>query len=974
MDFSRQVLFAKLDRKLFKSIEGATLFCKLRGNPYVELGHWLHQILASDDSDMRSIIRHFRLDNDLLENSVAESLNRLPSGASSINDFSHHIDTAIERAWISASIEFDDVEIRCGHLLLALLSTTDLRRILLDICSNFQSIQIQELKKLLASDLNVPLRRNSASNLYDTEHDILFDDARFTTAGERSDQKWLARYCFDLTALAREKKIDPVIGREHEIRTMIDILLRRRQNNPLLTGDAGVGKTAVVEGLALAIANGQVPPALEHVRLLSLDMGALLAGASVKGEFETRLKGVLDEAIASQSPIILFIDEVHTLIGAGGNVGTGDAANLLKPALARGALRTIGATTWIEYKRHIEKDSALTRRFQVLQVPEPEVTSAITMLRGLVDILETHHGVLILDEAVVAAVKFSHRYIPDRQLPDKAISLLDTACARVAVALHASPAPLQMLQFQLSAVQSELDMQKKEHRLGKCDEEQVHKLRKKIVQIEDEVRTQETRWEREKSLTRRILAVRQVISTHALINDASAQAVVKTNVVTGSINDPINGPITSPITSAFTHREESTVSGTQITKFSGADDSTMPLDIVEPVALSNRLHLQGAHIALHVTDCPKTMGIEAASKDSLRKLEAELADYQQDRPLIQSEVNASVIASIVADWTGIPVGRMLKNEIEVVLELSQKLAKRVIGQPSAISVISERFHTARANMGDPDKPIGVFMLVGPSGVGKTETAHAIAEILYGGEQNLITINMNEYQEAHTVSSLKGAPPGYVGYGEGGVLTEAVRRRPYSVVLLDEVEKAHSDVHEVFYQVFDKAGMEDGEGRHVDFRNTVLLLTSNIGSDLLAKLCADPAHIPDTRTLQAALQPELLKAFPAAFIARVCVVPFLPLVGEAITHIIQIHLERICERMLRNHQITLNYSERLVTFIAAQSLSAESGARMPISFIEQRILPELSRYWLIGQGKDAPIKRIWIDVDQDTFVYRTDCNA
>ncbi|MDF0604571.1 type VI secretion system ATPase TssH [Neisseriaceae bacterium TC5R-5] len=880
MALSRQALFGKLNGTLFKSIESATTFCKLRGNPYVELVHWLHQLSQSGDSDLKRIIRHFNVDVEQWERDLTKALEQLPVGASSISDFSHYIELAIERAWIHATLEFADHKVRSSHLLLALLSTPELRRVTLGISSVLQNIPVEQLVDLLPAICQGSVEAGEAA--YDgTELGAALPGEASGAIAETNGKSGLARYCSDLTRLARDGKLDPVLGREHEIRTMVDILLRRRQNNPLLTGEAGVGKTAVVEGLALAIVNGEVPPALAEVRLLSLDVGALLAGASMKGEFESRLKSVLEEATASVQPVIIFIDEVHTLVGAGGAAGTGDAANLLKPALARGALRTIGATTWSEYKKHIEKDPALTRRFQVLQVPEPEEAEATAMLRGLVAMLEKHHGVWIMDEAVSAAVKLSHRYIPARQLPDKAISLLDTACARVAVTLHAPPAPLQNLKFQIESARTELALMVKALVFGKGDQQQVSALEQKIGQLEQESKELEQRWEQERDLTQRVLAARQQL----IADDVEQQAV--------------------------------------------------------------------AEVVL----------------ESLPQLEAQLVAMQQEQPLMQAEVNASVIAAIVADWTGIPVGQMLKDEIDAVLELPEHLSQRVIGQPAALDLISERIQTARANLGDPGKPIGVFMLVGPSGVGKTETALAIADKLYGGEQNLITINMSEYQEAHTVSSLKGAPPGYVGYGEGGVLTEAVRRKPYSVVLLDEVEKAHPDVHEVFYQVFDKGWMEDGEGRHIDFKNTVLLLTSNTGGELLAGLCEDPELIPDTEALREALQPELLKVFPAAFIGRVTVIPYLPLMLDTLERIVRLHLNKVCQRMLSHHNIQLDYSEEVVAHIVSRCPVAETGARMLISFIEQRILPGLSRYWLSQQNEVRKCTAISIVVEDNGFVYQ-----
>ena len=680
-----------------------------------------------------------------------------------------------------------------------------------------------------------------------------------------------------MTVQAREGNIDPVTGREYEIRTMTDILLRRRQNNPLLTGEAGVGKTAVVEGFALAIAQGEVPPALRNVRLLSLDVGALLAGASMKGEFESRLKALLEEAARSPQPVILFVDEVHTLVGAGGTSGTGDAANLLKPALARGTLRTIGATTWSEYKRHIEKDPALTRRFQVLQVAEPEEAAAVAMVRGLVETLEKHHNVLILDEAVRAAVQLSHRYIPARQLPDKAISLLDTAAARVALSLHTPPAHVQYLRQQLKAAEMEQALLLKQAQMG-IRPERGDALAARIVSLKTELAEAEARWQQELELVHTLQAHRQAAP--------------------------------------------------------GEYD-------------------------------------EAA----LQQAQTSLRTWQGEDPVVFPEVGAAVVAAIVSDWTGIPAGRMLKDEASQILELPERLAQRVTGQMNALAQIGERIQTARAGLGDPRKPVGVFLLAGPSGVGKTETALALAEAIYGGEQNLITINMSEFQESHTVSTLKGAPPGYIGYGQGGVLTEAVRRHPWSVVLLDEIEKAHHDVHELFYQVFDKGGMEDGEGVHIDFKNTTLLLTTNVGSELISQLCEDPALMPDPAGLKEALMPELRKHFPAAFLGRMTVIPYLPLDESARSVIARLHLDRLAARMVEQHGVTLVYGDDLIAHIVAHCPAHETGARLLIGYIEQFILPHLSRYWLQAMTEKTSIAHIRIGVNSDEqIVFETDCSS
>ena len=851
MAITRQNLFGKLDETLFRSIESATTLCKLRGNPYVELVHWLNQIWHQDQNDLRLIARHFEVDAEALERGLSQALTRLPSGASTISDFSYHIELAIERAWIYASLECLESRIRSGHLLIAILTTMELRRALFAISSAFERISLEHL----TADFGYITQASPEVGEATSDSGALPGEVNSAIGGQQKSGG-LAQYATDLTALAREGKIDPVTGREPEISTMTDILLRRRQNNPLLTGEAGVGKTAVVEGLAQAIVAGNVPPALAKVRLLALDVVALAAGASMKGEFEARLKAVLDEAIASPQPVILFIDEVHTLIGAGGNAGTGDAANLLKPALARGQLRTIGATTWSEFKRHIEKDPALTRRFQVLQVAEPDEAAAVAMLRGLLPVLEKHHGVWIMEEALQAAVRLSHRYIPARQLPDKAIGLLDTACARVAVAQHAAPVTLQRLHSQTEAARAELALVEKADRFGKGQGDSGERLRQEIARQAEASQALEQRWAQERALVAAIVEVREKLQAH--------------------------------------------------------EASEEPQEDLSPL------------------------------QTELATLETELQAIREEQPLVQAEVNAEVIGAIVADWTGIPVGQMLKDDIRAVLELPQRLAGRVIGQDYALHQVSESIQTARAGLADPRKPVGVFMLVGPSGVGKTETALAIAEQLYGGEQNLITINMSEYQEAHTVSSLKGSPPGYVGYGEGGVLTEAVRRKPYSVVLLDEIEKAHPDVHELFFQVFDKGSMEDGEGRQIDFKNTVILLTSNVGSETIASLFADAETAPDAESVRKLLQPELLKVFPAAFLGRLAIVPYLPLQEASLQRIVRQQLGRLALRLQEQHHVALHYSDELVAHIIAQCPVAETGARMLIRFIEQNIAPEIAR--------------------------------
>src|SRR5664279_158469 len=710
-EISRVALFGKLNPLLYKAVEGATVFCKLRGNPYVELVHWLHQILQTQDSDLHRIVRQFELDAAKLARDLTDALDRLPRGATSITDLSEHVENAVERGWVYGSLMFQDGQVRGGYLLVGILKTTSLRNVLYSISKEFQKIT----GDALADALPAVLKNSPESTL--TAHDGT--DLAAATPGEASGamppaqmgkQEALKKFAVDLTARAQKGEIDPISGRDDEIRQIVDILMRRRQNNPLLTGEAGVGKTAVVEGFALRIAAGDVPPALKDVSLLTLDVGLLQAGASMKGEVEQRLRQVIDEVQASPKPIILFIDEVHTLVGAGGAAGTGDAANLLKPALARGTLRTIGATTWAEYKKYIEKDPALTRRFQVVQVPEPDELKAILMLRGVASVLEKHHRVQLLDEAIESAVKLSHRYIPARQLPDKAVSLLDTACARVAVSQHAIPAEVEDSRRRIESMEIERAIIDRESAVGVNVGTRRSDVDDKLGSERDRLAGLEKRWQDEKAIVDRVLALRAQLRGD---------------------DKPVDKP--------------------------AASESS---DVARPASSPAE--------AAPAIDRPKLL-------DELHAEQQKLETLQGDSPLIMPSVDAQAVASVVADWTGIPVGRMVKNELQAILKLGEALGKRVIGQQHGLDMIARRIQTSRARLDNPNKPIGVFMLCGTSGVGKTETALALAEALYGGEQNIITINMSEYQEAHTVSSLKGAPPGYVGYGEGGILTEAVRR-------------------------------------------------------------------------------------------------------------------------------------------------------------------------------------------------------
>jgi type VI secretion system protein VasG len=875
-DISRAALFGKLNSLAYKSIESATVFCKLRGNPYVELVHWFHQILQQSNSDIACIVRSFNLDAGRLAQNFTEALDRLPRGATSISDLSAHIEDATERAWVWSTLKFGAAQIRSGHLLLAILKNPSLKNVLISSSREFDKVQpdrlAEEFEKIVAGSPEGALAATDGSQL--SQQGAPGESSGAMPPAQLGKQEALQRFTVDLTEQARQGKIDPVVGRDEEIRQIVDILMRRRQNNPILTGEAGVGKTAVVEGFARRIAAGDVPPSLKDVSLRALDVGLLQAGASMKGEFEQRLRQVIDEVQASPRPIVLFIDEVHTLVGAGGAAGTGDAANLLKPALARGTLRTIGATTWAEYKKYIEKDPALTRRFQTVKIDEPEEDKALLMMRGIVTALEKHHRVQILDEALEAAVKLAHRYIPDRQLPDKAVSLLDTACARVGVSHHATPAEVEDCQRRLEALQTELEIIAREAAIGIDTVDREGKARKSLESETARLETLQATWKREKTLVDEILALRA-----------------------------------------------------RLREVSNGDDLTR-----------------------------------------LKELQTQLANEQGEQPLVLPSVDEQAVASVVADWTGIPVGRMVKDEVATVLALAGTLGHRVIGQDHALEVVAKRLQTARARLENPNKPIGVFMLAGPSGVGKTETALALAETLYGGEQNLITINMSEFQEAHTVSTLKGAPPGYVGYGEGGVLTEAVRRKPYSVVLLDEVEKAHPDVHEIFFQVFDKGVMEDGEGRLIDFKNTLIILTTNVGTDLIMGMCKDPELLPDAEGISKALRAPLLKTFPAALLGRIVVIPYYPLSDDMLGRIIRLQMDRVVTRIDRNHGVELSYDEDVVKLIASRCTEPESGGRMIDAILTNTLLPEISREFLTRLSQSNPTQAVRIGVRDSELEY------
>jgi type VI secretion system protein VasG len=919
-EISRAAAFGKLNRVAYKALEGATVFCKLRGNPYVELVHWISQILQAPDSDLQRLTRHFDIEAARLAKDVTDALDRLPRGASSISDMSTQLDEVVYEGWLYATLMFGDTSIRTGHLLVGILKTPSLRNALMAISRQFERVNLDTLTsqftKLLADSPEAQLAATNTAATPGEASDAL-------VPAQMGKQEALKRFATDLTERARRGEIDHITGRDEEIRQIVDILMRRRQNNPILTGEAGVGKTAVVEGFALRLAQGDVPPQLKDVRLLTLDIGLLQAGASMKGEFENRLRQVIEEVQASPKPIIIFIDEAHTLIGAGGAAGTGDAANLLKPALARGTLRTIAATTWAEYKKHIEKDPALTRRFQVVPVAEPSEDKAILMVRGVVADLEKHHRVQVLDEALEAAVRLSHRYIPARQLPDKAVSLLDTACARVAISQFAVPPRLEDCRRRIEALETELGIIDREEAIGLDATSRRASAEGRLEADRKEQGELEERWEAERGLVRKFLALRAKLWGGAQASDSTSSAPERRAA-------PAAEPPTPPAAAV------------------AAQPATSAAASAKPAPLEG-----------------------AARQEALAELRREqgrLHELQGESPLILPSVDEQAVASVVEDWTGVPVGRMVKNEIESVLNLANTLNQRVIGQQHALELIARRIQTSRARLDNPNKPIGVFLLCGPSGVGKTETALTLAEALYGGEQNVITINMSEFQEAHTVSTLKGAPPGYVGYGEGGILTEAVRRRPYSVVLLDEVEKAHPDVHEIFFQVFDKGWMEDGEGRYIDFKNTIILLTSNVGTELIMKLCKDPELMPDAEGIAKALREPLLKVFPAALLGRLSVIPYYPLGDKILASIVRLQLGRIAKRVAEHHKIPFGYDDDAVKLIVSRCTELESGGRMIDAILTNTVLPAISREFLTRTMEGKSLAGVKLAVQDGDFRY------
>lgn len=889
MSVNLRGLIAKLNAPTRSAVEGAAGLCLSRTNYDVEIEHFFVKLLDATDSDLAAILKHFGVNRSRLADDLARALDRLKTGNARTPTLSPSLVNMLREAWVLGSVEYGAPRVRTGHVLLALLSVPELLRAV-DFTKEFEKIPADVLKKdfvtITASSAEATAEIGSIDSVAAGASASGSSGTPKPGAGGRTPN--LDQYCVDLTANAKSGKIDQVLGRDFEVRQVVDILTRRRQNNPILVGEAGVGKTAVVEGFARRIVDGDVPPPLRNVRLLSLDLAMLQAGAGVKGEFENRLKGLIEEVKNSPTPIILFIDEAHTMIGAGGQAGQNDAANLLKPALARGELRTIAATTWSEYKKFFEKDPALSRRFQLVKVEEPTEDVCCIMMRAVVPSLEKHHTVHILDSGMEAAVRLSHRYLADRQLPDKAVSVLDTACARLALGQSATPGPVEDCKRILDDLALQDRVLTREQTAGADHRERLASIAEKRTQVEAQLAELESRWLKEKDVVAKILDIRGKLVAEAGNADQTAADALRAEY---------------------------------------------------------------------------TQGV------------AELETLQGENPLVRPFVDASIVGEVISGWTGIPVGKMMSDELGTMLELEKHLGARVIGQDHALVDISRRVRTSKAGIEDPNKPKGVFMLVGPSGVGKTETALALSDMLFGGERNIITINMSEFQEAHTVSTLKGSPPGYVGYGEGGVLTEAVRRRPYSVVLLDEVEKAHPDVLELFFQVFDKGVMEDGEGRQIDFKNTIIILTTNAGTDTIMKLTADPETLPFPDAMAKALKPELDGVFKPAFLGRMVIVPYYPVRDENLKQIVRLKVGKIARRLRETHKLELQHDETLINQVAARCTEVESGARNVDNILSNTLLPEISRLLLASMAEGARPSALRVGVAEDgDFTYEAVSSA
>ena len=868
-------LVNKLNGPCRAALESAAGLCLSRTNYNIEIEHWILKLLELPDSDILALIDKYELNHGKLAADLNKELDRVKTGNTRAPALSPNIVDLATNAWMLASVDYNLSKTTSAHILAALLLDDNLRRSTEITSGELKKIAPESVRALLPNIIGSTSESMSA-NLGDASTRSINPDAT------PSNSPALDKYTINLTEHAKQGKIDPVLGRDEEVRQIIDILIRRRQNNPILTGEAGVGKTAVVEGFAQRVASGDVPDLLKGVIVRCLDLGLLQAGASVKGEFENRLKSVIAEVKASPVPVILFVDEAHTLIGAGGKEGQGDAANLLKPALARGELRTIAATTWAEYKKYFERDPALTRRFQVVKIEEPNEVDAINMMRSIGGMLTKHHSVRILDEAIVDSVKLSSRYITARQLPDKSVSLLDTACARVTLSQSATPSAIEDSLRKMTQCESNIVSLEQENAMFGNWDDRIAELKTTQLELEQKIKLQQTQWKKEKEKVSVIQELQRKI----------AQSFEKDN------------------------------------------------------------------------QCDTTLSDNSSIKDELHKHMDELTAIQGDNPLMQVNVDSQSIAEVVANWTGIPVGKMVSNEIDSIMDLANRLNKRVIGQKHALEAVAQSIQTSRAGLTDPGKPIGVFFMVGSSGVGKTETALALADILYGGENNVTTINMSEFKEEHKVSMLLGSPPGYVGYGEGGVLTEAVRRKPYSIVLLDEMEKAHPGVQDIFYNLFDKGTIKDGEGRDIDFRNTIIIMTSNAGEEHIRAICAQSEALPDPETLLDNFRPQLLNYFKPAFLGRATLIPYYPLNDEDLIEICKINMKRIEKRVFEHYGAKFSYHEDVLLHLVARSQEVDTGARNIENILTRSMLPELASECLSRIGSNQEITHINVSVDDD----------
>jgi type VI secretion system protein VasG len=902
-------LVGKLNDTCRRTLEAAAGLCLSRTNYNVEIEHWLLKLLETPRTDFAAILRHFEIDPSRLTADLTRVVDKFKTGNSRPPALSPNVVELAREAWLAGSIDFGERATRSGHVICALLSDESLARVAAGTSREFEKISSEVLRRELPKIVTDSEEEGQPAESFAPGT----QGKQSAKPGGPTNTPSLDLYTIDLTARARAGDIDPVLGRDPEIRQIIDILTRRRQNNPILTGEAGVGKTAVVEGFALRIAAGDVPSPLANVSVRTLDLGLLQAGAGVKGEFENRLKSVIQEVKSSPTPIILFIDEAHTMIGAGGQAGQNDAANLLKPALARGELRTIAATTWAEYKKYFERDAALARRFQVVKVEEPVEKTAIEMIRGLVETLEKHHQVRIMNEAVIDAVRLSSRYISGRQLPDKAVSLLDTTCARIGISQSSLPPSIEDCRRRIDQLDVLTDILKREAATGGRHDEQMAELAEQRAGVEAQLAGLEQRWKQEKELVAKIHQLRERLEG-GLPSQKPAAAKP------GAPSEKAGAKKVAPPPQA----------------------PTPPAPPPEPLLPEERQRL----------------------RDELKGVESELKTLQGESPLVHYCVDGQAVAETVSAWTGIPLGRMVADEVKTVLNLKELLEQSIIGQSHALEVIAQSIRTSRANLADPRTPIGVFLLAGTSGVGKTETAITLANLLYGGEQNMTVINMSEFKEEHKVSLLMGSPPGYVGYGEGGVLTEAVRRKPYSVVLLDEMEKAHPGVQDIFYQVFDKGTMKDGEGRDIDFKNTVILMTTNAGTDLIKSLCSDPDTRPDAEGLGSSLFPELLKTFKPAFLGRLAVVPYFPLTDDVMKRIIRLKLEKVARRIRENYKATFSYTPQLIDRIAERCTEVDTGARNVDHILTRTLLPQMSGEFLARMAEGASIDAVEVAIGDD----------